>query len=93
MSEPGESPEPSKAARTSAARSRLTGSVRRGLTAWRDALRKRDAAIAALGVGLAILGGVLLATRDRALHEIDVGERASRLRDALAASLNRPMRL
>jgi serine/threonine-protein kinase len=91
MTEPGGSPEPSKAVRTSAARTRLSGSVRRGLTAWRDALRKRDLALAAAGIVLAIAGGVLLATRDRALHEIDVGERASRLRDAVSAGVNRPL--
>jgi CHASE1-domain containing sensor protein len=91
MPEPGEGPEPSRAARTSAARTRLTGSVRRGLTAWRDALRKRDVAIAALGIGLAVAGGLLLATRDRTLHEINVGERASRLKDAVWAGVNRPL--
>src|SRR5262249_41342696 len=91
MTEPGESPEPSKAVRTSAARTRLTGSVRRGLAAWRDALRKRDLAIAAAGLLLAIAGGVLLATRDRALHEIDVHERAGRLRDAMSGGGKRPL--
>jgi len=91
MTEPGESPEPSKAVRTSAGRTRLTGSVRRGLTAWRDALRKRDLAFAAAGIVLALAGGVVLAIRDRALHEIDVGEQAGRLRDAVSGGVNRPL--
>ena len=72
-------------------RASLSGSVRRGLLAWRDALKRRDLAIAGAGVALAIAGGVLLASRDKALHEIDVGERAGRLRDAVSTGLNRPL--
>ncbi len=91
MSEPGETPTPSNLAKVRASRSTVTGKLRRGASAWRDAVRRRDIMIALGAVALSLAGGALLATRDRALYQIDVGERARRLSAAVTAGLSRPL--
>ncbi|MGH9399267.1 MAG: CHASE domain-containing protein, partial [Thermoanaerobaculia bacterium] len=69
----------------------VAGSLSRGLSAWRDAVRRRDIMIAVGAVALSVAGGALLASRDRALRQIDVGERARRLSAAVNAGLSRPL--
>ena len=87
MSAPGQTPELSSSPKVRS----LTGSLRRGLFAWRDAVKRRDVAIAVAAVVFSAGLGVLVATRDRALREADIGERARRLYSAIVAGLDRPL--
>ena len=65
--DPASSPSRVRASRTS-----LTGGLRRGVAAWRDAIKRRDVAITLLLIVLSACGGVLYATRDRERFELDV---------------------
>jgi CHASE1-domain containing sensor protein len=77
--------------RARGSRASLTGSLRRGLSAWRDAVKRRDVAITFLLVVLSACGGVLYATRDRERFEMDVDDRARRLYAAIDTGLERPL--
>src|SRR5215470_11784539 len=91
MSEPGRVSEPTGPIRLRAARATLSGSLRRGYFHWRDAVKGRDVAIAAVIAALAVGLGLLVAARDRALHEADVLAGARRLQSAISAELERPV--
>ena len=84
--DPASSPSAVRASRTS-----VTGSLRRGVAAWRDAIKRRDVAITLLLVALSACGGVLYATRDRERFELDVDARARRLHAAIDDGLERPL--
>jgi CHASE1-domain containing sensor protein len=84
--DPASTPSQARASRTS-----LTGSLRRGLSAWRDAIKRRDLGITLVLVVLSAGGGVLYATRDRERFELDVDARARRLHAAIDAGLERPL--
>jgi CHASE1-domain containing sensor protein len=86
VSDPASTPSRARASRTS-----VTGSLRRGLSAWRDAIKRRDVAIAVVLVVISAGGGVLYATRDRERFELDVDARARRLHAAIDDGLERPL--
>ena len=77
--------------RVRASRTSVTGSLRRGLSAWRGAIKRRDVGIALVLVALSAGGGVLYATRDRERFELDVDARARRLHAAIDDGLERPL--
>jgi serine/threonine-protein kinase len=91
MSAPGETPEPESPVKARASRTTLTGSLRRGLFAWRDAVKRRDVALAVMAVALSAGGGFLYATRDRERFELDVAARARRLHVSIESALDRPL--